>query len=238
MNRKKIILIIALGLNCLAASSQTTVFLTQLNSKTNESQVVIVDSEGKQTIVKTLALSVRNFSEGLASIQTMDKKFGFIDLKGELVIPSKFSAVGYFKNGLAWAKDESGKAGFINKAGNWVVQPEFDAVKSFDEVSGMARVKKGDQWYYVNQTGEALMVDSDAYWDFSEGLCLGEKNGLRGYFNNKAEWVIAPQFTDAKKFVNGQALAKVNGKWGIIDKTGKWVMEAKFDVIKDVEVLE
>lgn len=238
MNRRKIIFSVALILNGLSATSQTSVYLTQTNSKSNEFQVVIIDSEGKQITVATPAFSVRNFSEGLASIQTMDKKFGFIDLEGNLVIPSHFTAVGFFTDNLAWARDENGKVGFIDKSGSWAIKPEFDAVKSFDQISGMARVKKDDKWFYVNHAGKPLMVESDAYWDFSEGLAQGEKNGLRGYFDNEGKWVIEPKFQDAKKFENGQAAVKVNGKWGIIDKTEKWIMVAEFDVIKEVERIE
>ncbi len=238
MNPRKIVFSVALILNALAATSQTSVYLTQTNSKSDEFQVVIVDSEGKQITAATPAFSVRNFSEGLASIQTMDKKFGFIDLEGNLVIPARFAAVGFFIDNLAWAREENGKIGFIDRSGSWAVQPEYDVVKPFEIMSGMARVRKDGQWFYVNHTGQPLIVESDAYWDFSEGLAQGEKNGLRGFFNNEGKWVIEPKFEDAKKFMNGQAAVKVNGKWGIIDQAENWIVEAKFDVIKVAEHLE
>lgn len=238
MNHKKGIFVAALLVNGVTATAQTTVFLTQENSKSSGYQVILLTAEGKQIPVATAVYTVDNFSEGLASIQTMDKKYGFINEEGKMVIPASFSNVGNFKNGLAWAKDASGKFGFIDESGSWAILPELDAVKSFDEVSGMARVKKGDVWYYVNKTGEPLMVDSDHFWDFSEGLCQGEKQGLRGFFDNKGEWVIEAKFDDAKKFENGQALVKQNGKWGIINTKGDWLLEPKFDVIKEFERTE
>lgn len=238
MNHKKLFFAAVLTVNVFAATAQTSVFLTQENSKVNGFKVVLLTAEGKEIPVEIQVATVHNFSEGLASIQTMDKKYGFIDMEGKLAIPAIFSNVGYFKNGLAWAKDGKGKLGFIDQSGSWAIQPEFDAVKTFDEVSGMARVKKDDAWYYVNKTGEPLMVDSDHFWDFYEGLCQGEKNGLRGFFNNKGEWVIEPKFQDAKSFENGRALVNTNGKWGVIDQKGNWLMEPKFDVIKEFERTE
>ncbi|MNY49846.1 KWG Leptospira [compost metagenome] len=64
---------------------------------------------------------------------------------------------------------------------------------------------------------------------------MGEKRGLRGYFDKKGEWIIEPKFQDAKKFENGYARVKMNGKWGIIDKSGKWVIEPEYEVLKDIE---
>lgn len=129
-------------MNAGAASAQTSVFLTQESSKSNEFTLLLITAEGKRIIVEAPAITVHKFSEGLASIFTTDKKYGFIDTEGHLVISACFSNVGYFKNGLAWAKDENGKLGFIDKSGNWAVPPQFDAVKAFGEVSGLARGKR------------------------------------------------------------------------------------------------
>nr|WP_294859805.1 WG repeat-containing protein [uncultured Fluviicola sp.] len=222
----------------LAAKSQTLVLLTQVDSKKDFWQTIIVNPDGKEILVKTPALRVHNFSEGLASIQTLDKKYGFISLDGELVIPAQFQAVGHFSSGLAWARADNNKVGFIDRSGTWVIAPEMDVVKSFDKISGMARVKKDDQWYYVNLSGEALMIESDAYFDFSEGLAQGEKGGLRGFFDNKGNWIVEPKFQDARKFENGFAQVKLANKWGLIDKSGNWVVEPKYDVMKDVETVE
>jgi hypothetical protein len=238
MNRKNLFFSCAFILIGLTANAQTLIFFTQIESKKDESQIIIVDPSGKQIVVKTPALRVHNFSEGLASLQTLDKKYGFIDIDGELVIPSQFQAVGHFSSGLAWARTDNGKVGFIDKSGKWVIAPELDVVRSFDEVSGMARVKKDGQWYYLNTSGETLMVETDAYFDFSEGLAVGEKRGLRGFFDNKGKWIVEPKFQDARKFENGYAQVKLNNKWGLIDTLGNWVIEPKYEVMKDVETIE
>lgn len=203
------------------------------------SQYVIVDTKGKETEIGTPALDVRDFSEGLAPIRTVDKKFGFVNTKGELVIPSQFESVGYFSNGLAWAKTVDKKLGYIDQTGKWIIEPQFEAGKEFDSKSGLARVKQGEKWTYVNKKGEIVTIsDSESLGDFSEGLAEGKKGALKGFYDNKGQWVIKPQFEDVRSFQNGYAAAKLNGKWGLIDKTGKWIVEAKFDAIKDVTLVK
>ncbi|MNJ91958.1 KWG Leptospira [compost metagenome] len=200
---------------------------------------VILDTKGKETPLSVAVLDVRDFSEGLAPVKTTDKKIGFVNPKGEMVIPAQFENTGYFSNGLAWVKTVDRKYGFIDKTGKWVLEPQFEMAKDFDAKSGLARVKKGEKWCYVNAKGEVLDVDDTTVWgDFSEGLAEGKKGVLKGFYDNKGKWVIEPQFEDNRDFHNGYAAAKKDGKWGLIDKSGKWVIEPQYDAIKDVSFVK
>lgn len=198
-------------------------------------QFVIVDVKGKETTIATPAIDVRDFSEGLAPIRTADKKFGFVNPKGELIVPAQFESVGYFTNGLAWAKTFDKKVGYIDKTGKWIIEAQFDVAKDFEAKSGLALVRTGEEWFYVNGKGAPLKVtDTESWGNFSEGLAEGKKGVLKGFYDAKGQWVIKPQFEDTRDFHNGYAAAKSNGKWGLIDKTGKWKVEPQFDSIKDV----
>lgn len=76
------------------------------------------------------------FSEGLAAVRR-DGKWGYINLKGEEVIPCQFSndfPPGQFSEGLACVVDDRTEAdkklwnkrvGFINKQGEWVITGDF-----------------------------------------------------------------------------------------------------------------
>lgn len=202
-------------------------------------EFLIVDAKGKETAIAIPAMDVRDFSEGLAPIRTMDKKFGFINTKGELAIPSQFESVGYFTNGLAWAKTFDKKVGYIDKTGKWVIEAQFDVAKDFDAKSGLALVRTGEEWFYVNGKGAPLKVtDTESWGNFSEGLADGKKGGLVGFFDKEGKWVIEPKFQAIRDFHNGYAAARLDGKWGIIDKTGKWTVEPKFDSVKDVTLVK
>jgi len=203
-------------------------------------QYFILDKQGKEIPVDVPHITdLKSFSEQLAPFKTFEDKFGFIDVNGKVAIQAQYQGIGYFYAGLAWAKKTDKSIGFINPQGEWVIQPQFVAAKNFDSESGMARVKVGDKWAYVNKTVEITYIkDSQIIEDFSNGLARGKKNEKIGFYNPKGEWVIQPQFDAARDFKNGYAAAKKGEKWGIINKTGKWVIEPSFEDIKDVELVK
>ncbi|MDF2456608.1 MAG: repeat-containing protein [Cytophagaceae bacterium] len=209
----------------------------------------IVSSEGKYFVLDTKGteipinvegvLEVKAFSDKLAPFRAADKKFGFIGTDGKVAVPAQYESVGYFSGGLAWAKDVDRKLGYINAKGEWIIKPQFTAGKEFDGESGFARIKDGEQWAYVNKTGEILRItDTQSYGDFYNGLAEGKKGDKVGFFNTKGVWVIAPQFEAVRDFKNGYAAAKLNGKWGFIDTKGNWVVQPQFDGIKDLELIK
>jgi len=201
--------------------------------------IYILDTKGNESPLDASVIEVREFAEGLAPYRSSDKKFGFVDGSGKIVIKSQFESVGYFSDGLAWAKTGDGKVGYINKSGEWAIQPQFNTAKDFDPSTGLARVKTGDSWGYVSKSGEAVKVaDTDDWGDFSEGLAEGRRGGKFGFYDAQGKWVIEPQFDGTRKFKNGYAAAKKGDRWGMIDKQGNWVIEAKYDRIMDLELVK
>lgn len=60
--------------------------------------------------------------------------------------------------------------------------------------------------------------------EYREGLAAVQiSNGKWGYINDSQQFVIRPQFDDAKNFSDGKAAVKRNGKWGFINRAGKWL---------------
>ena len=201
---------------------------------------IIIDKNGNETNPEINNIrELRSFSDGLAPFLTIEKKMGYINNKGEVVINAKFLGLGYFSDGIAWAKTFDKKVGYIDKQGNWMVEPKYIAVKEFDKLSGIARVKIIDKWSYISKTGEDVILNlSEKKYDFSEGLCVGNSGLLYGFFNKNNEWVIAPEYDAVKEFKNGFASVKKGELWGIINKEGKWVAEPGFSAIKDVQFVE
>jgi hypothetical protein len=201
---------------------------------------VIVDLHAAEFPVDIPGLvDVNDFSELYASFKTEADKVGFIDGHGNVAIEAKYKAAGDFHGGLAWAKTAEGLVGYINDKGEWVIEAKFEGGKNFDPESGLARIKNGDRWGYVNKSGEVTyMNDSDLFEDFFNGLARGRIAGKFGFYNSKMEWVIQPQYDGARDFKNGYAAVKKGELWGVIDAAGKMVIEPKFEDIKDVEVIK
>ena len=202
---------------------------------------IIIDVRGNETVVADPKIAtIKHFEEGLAPFDTRERKSGFVDFTGKVVIEAQFGSVGYFKSGIAWARASDGKLGYINKKGEWVIQPQFVMTRDFDIKSGIARVKMTDNtWAYIDMTGKILKRnDSESIEDFTEGLCLGKKDGKFGFYDKDFKWVIQPQFDGVRDFKNGYAAAKMVDKWGVIDATGKWTIQPVLGAIKDMELTD
>jgi len=78
-------------------------------------------------------VEIHDFSEGLAAVRSLEeRKWGFIDNSGNIVLPCIYEWVGEsgFSDGLALVKDNN-KWGFIDKSGNVAVRIGFDALFEF-----------------------------------------------------------------------------------------------------------
>jgi WG containing repeat len=200
-------------------------------------QHMVLNKKGEEFPFK--ADDTRNFREGLAPF-LIDGRYGFIDPEGKVAIAPAYKYASVFKNGYAWVKalDRQRQIGFIDKTGKWILEPQFSAVGPFDSVYGLAAVKRGSVWGFINIKGEMVLTpDADYYEDFSEGLAMGIKGGKIGFFNDKGEWIIAPKFDKCRNFKNGYAAALLGGRWGAIDKTGEWVIKPQFKKMLDFEVV-
>ena len=162
-------------------------------------------------------------------------KWGYINKRGEFVIPPQFDSAASFKNGLAPVRIgdlDSGKYGYINKRGEFVATPQFDFAIPFSE--GLARVKIGGKYGYINTSMEYIVTPqfSEA-WSFSEELAAVEIGSEWGYINRQGKVVIKPQFklNKAEPFSEGLAQGFIydTGKYGYINKSGIYVIAPKFN---------
>lgn len=67
---------------------------------------------------KTQYTEIRDFCEGLAAVKNIDGLWGFINKKGEEVIPCQFIVVDDFSEGLAGVVDKDNNLYYIDKKGN------------------------------------------------------------------------------------------------------------------------
>lgn len=94
----------------------------------------------------------------------------------------------------------------------------YDYVSPFND--GMAAVKKGEQWGFINEIGELAIdfrsdlvigeSDKGSYPVFSNDRCLisATKEGVNyfGYIDKGGQIVIEPQFLNAGPFINDLAI--------------------------------
>jgi hypothetical protein len=136
-----------------------------------------------------------------------------------------------FKEGLApflANSDEYGMHlyGFVNKKFEVVIPPIYRKVKHFSQ--GLAPVKLGKEWKFINIKGKVIIDEPFADIvdiGFSQGLCACRRvdGGLYGYINKKGVFKIKPQFQVAFAFFSGLAVVCIDNGIYCIDKRGEFV---------------
>lgn len=176
------------------------------------------------------------FIEGFAEVFDANDKMGFVNRRGELVIPCNYLGTA-FSEGLACVMpfdQAEEKYGFIDTTGKLVIPYQYKqpGTSSFD--NGECRVMIGGVVCLINHKGEVafkptLTKNSNG---FSNGLSASYTNydtrSGWGYYNRKNEWVIKPQFENANDFSGGLAVVQKGGKYGVIDTTGKVIIPIQY----------
>jgi WG containing repeat len=178
-------------------------------SKFKQGRAVVLEGDTRKIIDHTGAevamlpydrVLEHRISEGMCGV-AKDNKWGFVNDKGEPVIPCQFEWVDPFQENLA-AAARDGKLGFIDRQGKFVIEPQFDLVLRRD---GANQTFHPDPCY------------------FSEGLAAVSLDGKWGYISPDGRWVIKPQFDKAGAFTEGAAKVAVNNRMGYIDRTGNYI---------------
>lgn len=87
-------------------------------------------------------------------------KCGFLNAKGDVVIPSTFDFAHYFTEGLSGVKLKE-KWGFINKTGQIVIPLKYDYVLPFR--NGFAKVKLKGRFYIIDKKGKIVLNSKSFY---------------------------------------------------------------------------
>lgn len=155
-------------------------------------------------------------------------KWGFINEKGEVVIPIAFRSVTSFSEGLAGVDNRL----YIDKTGEveFTLEIYYDEIYPFE--GGVALVGRNKQYGYIDRSGKevVLSIHSKSTIDRTPvaqlinetrlTLSPFESSGKWGYKNNKDEIVIAAIYNIACAYSDDLALVERDGQWFYIHKDG------------------
>lgn len=139
-------------------------------------------------------------------------KWGYIDEKGEMKIAPLYDDAWNFHEGLAVVKVEWAR-GYIDRDGHYVVEPKYQYAGPFRD--GKAKVMLDGVWEYIDHEGRKVgdaepekMVDDSI--DTSEAVLIPTAKGKKfGYADKGGNWVIKPQWIQAKPFSDDRAAVLV-----------------------------
>ena len=213
----------------------------------------IVDTSGRFTELPAANSSAFIFHDGLARFETplgQERKYGYMDKTGRVVIPLQFDDSGHFSEGLAWVsvfKERKRLYGFIDKTGKMVIEPQF-VHQPGDFVDGLSKVMGQTNSGFIDHTGSFRITVEYEHADdsFSEGLlAIIRGDPPRGvYLKRDGEVAIEIPFWQQRTarqrslysirrlqlapFSEGLAPVLSFNKLGFIDRTGKVVVEPMF----------
>lgn len=167
------------------------------------------------------------FSEGLAAIK-QNGLWGYINVKGEIVIPYQYTFAMPFSEGLAMVTLDS-QEGFIDKQGSQVIPFKHLFAEDFREGLAVVSDEEGEVYGYVDQAGKVVIPFQYEYADsFYEDLAVVSKEIddelLTGFINQQGETVIDFKFLDANNFVDDYTSAEIEGYKVVINKLGEEVL--------------
>lgn len=183
--------------------------------------------------------NIRSYSEGMAIVYKQTSSlglglYGYINEKGEEVIPVEYTSVKDFCEGYAVVSKERGEYGdtIIDKNGNEIMSVGAGYIGSFND--GLAVVKhKGFFHGYVDTQGNKVitLASSDNFSmeikilgaSFSEGLACAYnyETDKYGYLDRTGNIAIPFEYDRVNSFSEGVAVVKKDGESYIIDKDNK-----------------
>ena len=114
------------------------------------------NTEDEVIVPPTWRHAYYKFDEGMCAVANDDKKIGFVDESGRLVIPCQYVSHSFFCEGLVKVQDaETFKVGYINKKGETVIP--FVYRKGGDFVKGLAIISDDSgNWGAINHENEVV----------------------------------------------------------------------------------
>lgn len=138
---------------------------------------------------------------------------GYIDEKGEQIIPPRYQNAQLFSEGVAAVQlddDSMDSWGFIDRDGNIAMKRRFYQASSFKNGLALVWTDQGTKQEYINLQGETVLAlprNVQVYRngkDFEIMLCIGHNRcGIQDMAGN---WIIKPLFPPLGPFNEGLAV--------------------------------
>ena len=166
------------------------------------------------------------FSEGLAAVQK-NGHIGFINRKGETVIPFRFPYHGnplsefVFKDGLCVVADTTGKCGVINRKGEWLIKPLYDDISTYVDHAIVSKAGTRMQVSYDGRVLNSFVLDDIEALTYSEQERFENREGEIEYIS--------------KTIKTGLFAYRVGGRWGMMDSNCNRLTEPLYSKIVAVD---
>ena len=155
-------------------------------------------------------------------------KWGYLNIKGSLIIQDEYDDARDFSEGLA-AVNQKGKWGYINNAGELVIPFQFRSAGAFS--CGLAKVQDFDyNEFYIDKSGTIpFQVDGEELSSFSDCRARIFKDPFYFFIDNHGRIVSEKTFIGAANFKSGYGMVQAEDGWNVIDTSGNLLLNKSFD---------
>lgn len=154
------------------------------------------------------------FVEGMGIVNQSGKQF-FIDEAGTRAAAATDEVWGFVDDRATARVGE--KYGYVDRAtGQFAIEPQYTDVLGF--ALGLAPVKIGNEWVYINKNGDIILEDdyTEAY-RFNDGFARVKKGGYTGMIDLQGNTAVPFEWKDTGVYSNGMlAVQNESGKWGFL----------------------
>jgi hypothetical protein len=213
--------------------------LVYTNPKDGERKVGAINKNGKVVVPAIYQGLERtfNFKEGMVSMG-QNRKYGFLDTSGKVVVNFKYDNVEPFDNGIAKVWVGWKYAGYINKNGNEIIPPDFEAM----DQANLRRYhdkyiigSKGSTQHVFNYSGKEVAVlnykQINEVNDKEKSFLFLSDNKY-GLLDSNLQVKIPAQYQSLELVFPGKIAARQQGKVVFINMNGKLISPAKYDLIE------
>ena len=180
---------------------------------------------------------IGNFSDGYAYVH-IDDKYGYINTKGEEIIPLEYDEADDFYNGTTWVR-VNGKWGMIDTQRNvkfpFICDDLYDSDDSSGNPNGYKLIMTNGRQGIVNPEGKEITNlkydricapagDGCVYIDFNKGPIIVQMGDKYGAINASGEEIVPCKYNSMENFSDGLAKVSIteNGTqiYGYVDMSG------------------
>lgn len=177
-------------------------FINGLAAVVVDKKVGYIDKNGEYVIAPAYDIA-GDYKDGLLRFNNELDLIGFMDGKGQEVLPAILPWAENFSEGVAVVYDYDGKAFYIDK----YMTVMFDAQK-FEEAynfsEGLAVVKMDGLYGVIDKLGNWIVnpkFENASQYGYSSGMLAVEVDGKFGYIDRTGKMIIEPQYDMADHFV-------------------------------------
>ena len=207
----------------------------------------IVKKDGKYGVVSEkgaviLPLKYSNINSNKNGYTVkLNEKAGLFNSEGKEIIPISYSSVYTSKidDNIPIVAKLNGKEGYINTKNEWVIPPTYLYAFAFQQ--GVAIVKKGRNYMYINLKGEPVIQDFDNYVIQNYVIEPSDNTYIVGV-RKECKYMVydlnGNLLDTYDGFINnwsGNAIfgVKKGGKWGYIDGYGKVIVPFEYEEVNN-----